>query len=117
MEKAATPADKVRRFVEGVMSQAADEDIAATTRAVLWNGGRISDSAGAKPPSHAAALATLLHDPFAQLGSADPDADATLAAHAVVGVLSDFLGQHVQPTPVQIDHIVDFCLAAVTPRR
>ncbi len=31
MAKVSTPADKVRRFVEGVMSQAADEDIAATT--------------------------------------------------------------------------------------
>ena len=31
MAKAPTPADKVRRFVEGVMSQAADDDIAATT--------------------------------------------------------------------------------------
>ena len=46
MDKEADPADRVRRWVEGVLSQA-DEDIAATTLAVLWNGG----SLGPEPQS------------------------------------------------------------------
>jgi len=116
MAKASTPEMSVRRWVEGVMSQAADDDIAATTRAVLWNGGRISDRLGSSRPSHAASLAILLREPLAQLGSADPETAATLVAHAAVGVLSDFLWQGVQPTRAEIDHIVEFCLAAVTPR-
>ncbi len=115
MAKASSPSEKVRRWVEGVMAQAADDDIAATTRAVLWNGGRITDSLGADRPSHAAMLATLLHDPFTELGSTNAEADALLAAHAVVGVMSDKLGQRVQPSSKEIDHVVDFCLAAVAP--
>ena len=114
MAKARTPQGRVRRWVEGVMSQATDDDVAATTRAVLWNGGHISDSVGSHRPSHAASLATLLRDPFAQLGSTDAVADATLAAHATVGMLSDFLGEGARPTSAEVDHIADFCLAAVT---
>lgn len=112
MEKASTPGEQVRRWVEGVMAQATDDDVAATTRAVLWNGGSLSERAGAHRLSPAASLATLLHEPFEQLGSADPRADATLVAHAVVGLLSDFLWQRARPTRAQIDHLVDFCRAA-----
>jgi AcrR family transcriptional regulator len=104
---------KVRCFVEGVMSQAADDDVAATTRAVLWNGGTLSARLGSRS-SPAASLAPLLREPFAQLGSANPDVDAMLAAHAAVGILSDFLSQHIRPTRADTDHVTAFCLAAVT---
>ena len=43
-------------------------------------------------------LATLLREPFADLGSADPDLDASLAAHAVVGTLSDHLWDRARPS-------------------
>ena len=110
----ATPADKVRRWVEGVLSQAADDDIAATTLAVLWNGGTLSERLGSSRSAPAASLAPLLREPFAQLGSRSPDADAVLAAHATVGTFSDFLSQRTRPTRAEIDHIAEFCLAAVT---
>jgi AcrR family transcriptional regulator len=116
MAKESTAEGRVRAWVRGVMSQAADDDIAATTRAVLWNGARINEGLGSDGPSHAATLARLLRDPFAELGSDDPNADAALAAHATVGVLSDCLGQRVRPTRAQIDHIVEFCFAAISPR-
>jgi len=116
MAKASKPADKVRCFVEGVMSQAADDDVAATTRAVLWNGGTLTARLGSSRSSPAASLAPLLREPFAQLGSPNPDADAMLAAHAAVGTLSDFLSQRVRPTRADIDHVAEFCLAAVTSR-
>ena len=116
MAKERTPEGQVRRWVEGVLAQA-DDDIAATTLAVLWNGGSAGSGhrrrAGTSP---SAPLAALLHEPFAALGSADPELDAALAAHATFGQLSDYLWQGTQPTPAEIDHIVDFCLAAITPR-
>ena len=88
MAKEPTPEGKVRRWVEGVLAQAADEDIAATTLAVLWNGGSVGDGTAVRPHRRPARpLATLLHEPFAELGSADPELDASLAAHAVVGTL------------------------------
>lgn len=114
MAKESSPEAQVRRWVDGVMAQAGDESVAATTRAVLWNGGRLSERVSTDRPSAAASLATLLHEPFAALGSRDPAADAVLAAHAAVGLLSDLLWQRARPTRAQVDHMLAFCLTAVT---
>lgn len=117
MSKAPTPDEKVRCWVEGVMSQAADDDLASTTLAVLWNGGTIGGKLGTSRPSTTAPLAALLREPFAARGSADPQADAALAAHAAVGVLSDFLWRQAKPTRAQIDHVTEFCLRAIARER
>jgi hypothetical protein len=99
-----------------VLSQAADEDIASTTLAVLWNGSSLGEGFTAAPPSATGPLATLLVEPFAELGSADAELDASLAAHAAVGKLSDFLWARMRPTPADVEHLAGFCLRAVTPR-
>ncbi len=114
MAKEATPAGKVRRWVEGVLSQTREE-IAATTLAVLWNGGSIGESAASGRHSASVPLGALLHEPFAQLGSASPELDASLAAHAVVGKISDYLWRRVTPSPAEIGHITEFCLRAIRP--
>jgi AcrR family transcriptional regulator len=106
MEKVDGAEDKVAAWVAGVMSQVADEDIAATTRAVLGNGSTVGGTTTAP-------LAALLREPLAALGSTDPEADAALCAHAAVGVLSDFLSSEGRPTHEQIDHITRFCLRAI----
>ena len=111
MAKEATPDGKVRRWVEGVLSQT-DEDIAATTVAVLWNGGSIGQGPASGRHFASAPLARLLVGPLAALGSADPALDASLAAHAVLGKLADHLWQRTQPTRAEAEHITAFCLAA-----
>jgi hypothetical protein len=111
MAKEATPEGKLRRWVEGVLSQAADDDVAATTLAVLWNADGLADG----PAAARAPLAALLHQPFADLGSADPQLDASLAAHCVVGALSDFLWRRSRPSRAETQHVVAFCLGAVRP--
>lgn len=111
MAKEATPDGQVRRWVEGVLDQAADEDIAATTLAVLWNGGSVGERLPSERPTASRPLAELLHRPFAELGSPRPDLDAELAAHAVVGRLSDHLWERSRPSPDTVDHITDACLA------
>ncbi len=116
MAKESTPDGRVRRWVEGVLSQATDDDIASTTLAVLWNGSSLGEGFTAAPPSASGPLATLLVEPFAELGSADAELDASLAAHAAVGQLSDFLWARVRPTPADVEHLTGFCLRAVTPR-
>ena len=113
--KQRTPEGQVRRWVEGVLSQA-DDDIAATTLAVIWNGGSAGSGQASGRHFGSAPVGALLHAPFAALGSTDPELDAALAAHATFGKLSDYLWQGTQPSPAEIDHIVDFCLAAITPR-
>jgi AcrR family transcriptional regulator len=107
MEKETAPDRKVRRWVEGVMAQAVDRDVASTTLAVLWNAGSIEGGHS----SLNAPLAALLREPFADLGSTDPALDASLVAYAVIGTLSDHLRQGGRPARRVIDHLVTFAVA------
>ena len=113
MAKEDRPAVKVARWVEGVLSQA-DEDIAATTLAVLWNGGSVGQGPASGRHFASGPLSTLLLEPFAALGSTTPELDASLVAHATFGKLSDYLWQRARAARAEIDHIIDFCLSAVT---
>lgn len=110
MAKEASAEGKVRRWVEGVLAQAADPDIAASTRAVLWNAG--GDGLAAGHPSMNGPLASLLVTPFTDLGSAAPELDASLVAHAVIGQLSDHLQHNTRPSKAAIAHVVAFALVA-----
>jgi AcrR family transcriptional regulator len=113
MAKESTPAAKVRRWVKGVLSQAEGE-VAATTLAVIWNGDSVG--AGSAPARSAANAApgVLLREPFAELGSTRPELDAALVAHAVFGRLSELLWMSKHADRAEVDHLVDFCLAAVS---
>jgi AcrR family transcriptional regulator len=117
MAKDPTPEGQVRRWVAGVLGQAADEEIASTTLAVLWNGGSVGEGLPSGRPRATAPLATLLHEPLAELGSADPALDASLIANAVVGQLSDYLWERVRPGRAEIDHVAGFCLASAAGSR
>jgi AcrR family transcriptional regulator len=117
MAKETTPEGKVRRWAEGVLAQAAEEDIAATTRAVLWNGASVGEGVPTGRPSASRPLAALLREPFAELGSADADLDASLVAHAVVGQLSEYLWDRVRPSRADIAHVVDVCMAVAAAGR
>jgi len=80
---------------------------------VLWNGSSVGDVAGRHFAS--APVASLLHEPLAALGSTTPELDATLAAHATFGLLSDCLWRRVQPTPGEVTRVGDFCLRSAAP--
>ena len=112
MTKSATPEGQVRRWVEGVMSQA-DDDIAATTLAVMWNAGGPLTGA---PAASTGPIATPLQGPLTALGCADPELDARLLAHATVGSLSEHLLAGTKPGPPEIDHLVAVCLAVAQAR-
>jgi AcrR family transcriptional regulator len=110
--KEATPEAKVRRWVEGVMSQAEGE-VAATTLAVIWNGDSVSSGSAPGRQAANAAPGALLAEPFAALGSTRPELDAALVAHAVFGRLAELLWQGAQADAAELDHLVDFCLGAI----
>jgi AcrR family transcriptional regulator len=112
MGKAATPEERIRRWVEGVMAQAED-DIASTTLAVLWNAGAGRPGA---PGSAARPLADPLEPALAALGSADPALDARLVAHAAVGRLGEHLFAETTPSAVELDHLVAFAVATARAR-
>ncbi|MGK2318551.1 TetR/AcrR family transcriptional regulator [Gordonia rhizosphera] len=113
MGKEATPRDRVVRWVHGVLSQAEAES-ARTTRAVLWNAGGAGAGITSSPPAVGARLAELLHQPFAELGSAEPFLEAQLAAHSTLGILTDHLWRQVQPTSEDAERIVAALLRMVT---
>ncbi len=108
MAKELTPEGRVRRWVEGVLSQA-DGEIAATTLAVLWNGGEHS---GGNRNEAAVTIGALLVGPLTELGGHDPSCDAVLLAHALLGQVSAHLWAATGPTPAEVDHLVAFCLRA-----
>src|SRR5581483_10596554 len=112
LSKETNPEAQVRRWVKGVLAQA-DEEIAATTLAVLWNGSSVDGGPSAGRHFASTPLASLLEAPFAELGSRDPKFDASLAAHAVLGKLSDCLWKGVQPTRHEVERTAEFCLAAI----
>jgi AcrR family transcriptional regulator len=113
MAKEPSPEARVRRWVEGVMSQAEGE-VAATTLAVVWNGDSVAGPSGPGRTVARAAPGRLLEAPFAALGSARPELDADLAAHAIFGRLSELLWEGTQADAAEIDHLVGFCLDAVS---
>lgn len=115
MGKEATPQGKIRRWVGGVLSQTAGQT-AATTVAVLWNGSGVGrgTTAGRHDPSRA--LAALLHEPFSELGCADPETIASLVAHAMLGTVSDYLWAGRRPTRAETERLTEFCVDAATPR-
>jgi AcrR family transcriptional regulator len=112
LAKERTPEGRVRRWVAGVLSQA-DGDVAATTLAVLWNGGTAAGGLAAGRHFASSPLASLLEEPFADLGSQAPELHAALAAHATLGTLSDLLWRRVEPTSADIDRVTAFCVRAV----
>ena len=108
MAKEATPEGRVRRWVEGILSQA-DGEIAAATLAVLWNGG---EHAGGHRNDAAAIIGALLVGPLTELGGDDPGSDAVLLAHAMLGRVTTHLWAGTGPTPAEVDHLVAFCRRA-----
>ena len=68
LAKESTPEGQVRRWVRGVLAQA-DKDIAATTLAVLWNASALGGGPAAGRHFASAPVSSLLHEPFAALGS------------------------------------------------
>jgi hypothetical protein len=96
-------------FVQAVVSQASDPEIAAATRAVLWNAGRSLDSAGARSRQLHERLAELLAGPLARLGTPDPARDAAVIATAVTSVMLDGLWRQAPPTDDDVAHLLAFC--------
>ncbi len=113
MGKATSPEIAVQRWVEGVLAQAADAEIAAATLAVLWNAGGVGEGLASGHSSMNEPLAELLCAPFAALDSTAPELDASLACYATIGKLSDYLRRGVRPTRREIQHVVAFCLHAI----
>jgi AcrR family transcriptional regulator len=114
MQKVGTPEDKVRCWVEGMLSQTRGR-VAATTLAVLWNGSGIGMGGTAGRHNASIPLGALLHEPFVALGSGSPEIGASLVAHATLGKVSDHLWAGTHPTRNELREITTFCIDAARP--
>jgi AcrR family transcriptional regulator len=113
MAKERTPKGQLRRWVEGIMSQASNREVADATRAVVWNGSQVGDGSRRDTASSYVPLAQLLSEPLVGLGSRDPERDASVLVQAVMGRMQDFLWRRIEPTDTDVSHLVAFCLSAV----
>ncbi len=111
MAKESTPELKVRRWLDGMLSQVA-ESHAASTVAVLANSSNFNTALPTGNHVAKAPLARLLHEPFAMLGSPNPELTADLVTHAVMGRVSGHLWAGTRPTDDEIGDLLHFCLAA-----
>ncbi len=101
---------QVRCWVTGLLEQAS-VDKAGQNLAVI----NVSTNFNTAIPTGAhelsrLPLARLLHEPFAVLGSPDPDLDAELVTHAVTNRLAGHLWAGTAPTPAETDYLTDFGL-------
>ncbi|MFI5720430.1 TetR/AcrR family transcriptional regulator [Nocardia sp. NPDC051750] len=111
MSKASRPEDRVRGWVAAILAQA-DATSAADTRAVLCQSGALgADLVSGQTGSAPQRLAVLLYEPFRELGLRDPEHCAGLLAYAIVGKLSEYLWSNIEPSSVEVERLVDFCLS------
>jgi AcrR family transcriptional regulator len=114
IDKAATPQDAVRAFVEGVMAQAADAEAAARTRPFVVQQDRLADRFAEHQRGSVARLVELLHAPLRELGSDDVARDATSIYLVAFASMEQHVRDRTAPSAADVEHLVRFCLRAVS---
>jgi AcrR family transcriptional regulator len=110
MVRVEEPEKKIRCWVEGILSQASNDEIASTTLAVLSNAGTIGHPFLLEARTLIQPLAGLLIDPLTELGDDRADFDASFLTHGVVGLMTDFLQRGEKPGSGEVDRLVRHCL-------
>ena len=108
------PGPQVRASIEAVFAQAADPQIAATSRAVLRSASGARQPRAAGVVSVRERLAAELVEPVRALGSRDPERDALVVAVATFAVMEQFLWAERLPSADDVEHVVSFVLRGIT---
>jgi len=116
MDKAPGAAGRVRAWIEGVLAQAADPKAAKRTKPFVANQDRLADQFPAEQQASVDLLLDLLVDALADLHGSARDRrlvrrDAEAIYYATFGALRAHLMHGTRPGSVEIDHLVEFCLA------
>ncbi|HEY4376786.1 MAG TPA: TetR/AcrR family transcriptional regulator [Acidimicrobiales bacterium] len=111
MAVADEPAAKVQAWTRGVLSQAADPEVAAPTKAVAWNRNPIASDAAADAQRAESMIWVLLEEPLRAMGRPDPASEAYLVGRLVFAVLDDVLWADPAPTLDELEFVGDFVLA------
>jgi hypothetical protein len=108
------PADQLRAWIRGLLSQATDHKVAEPTRAIMWNRTTLAADQEVEARAAESLVWALLEDPLRALGSRRPDTDAYFIGRTVFGVLNDALHAPVPPTLDELSFVEELCIAGVT---
>jgi len=108
-----TPAEQVRAWIRGVLSQATDPEVAHATRAITWNGNALSGEADVEARRTSARVWEVLEAPLREAGSPDPARDSYLIGRLVFAVLFDALWAEEPPQAHDLAFVEEFCLAGL----
>jgi AcrR family transcriptional regulator len=114
-DKAVDPIGQVRGCIGAILKQAADPEVAATSRAVFRHAARVDQARVTGSVDVRRGLALLLVDPLARLGSPEPTQDALVAAGAIFAAMETFLWAEQAPTQGDADHLLRWLLRASRP--
>jgi AcrR family transcriptional regulator len=122
MDRAGTPQDKIRAWIEGVLAQAVDPGAASRTRPFLVNQDRFTEAFPDEQQASVDLLLGLLAAALAELPRDEgrpPEVgrDAEAIYQLAFGTLHSHLTRRTQPGRDEIDHLVGFALRAVDPPR
>ncbi len=119
MAKETSGLGQVRRWVEGILAQAANPGAAEATRGVVVNTARLGQlfpeefrrsEELIKAPVRAA-IETAVEQ--GELGGADPERDAEAAYRLAMGTMQSCLGDGRRPSKADIAHLVGFVVAGL----
>jgi AcrR family transcriptional regulator len=119
MDKASTPAGRIRAWIEGVLAQAADREAAARTRPFLAHRERLAEMFPDEQQASVGALIDLLASAvsalpgWARRDRRHVDSAATAVYDVTFGALHRYLRDRTKPSAADVDRVVGFCLDAL----
>jgi AcrR family transcriptional regulator len=122
MDKATTPAGRVRAWIEGVLAQAANERAAKRTKPFVANQDRLADQFPVEQQASVDLLVDLLVDALTKLPGTVRDRrltrrDAEAIYYATFGALRAHLIKGTRPASEEVDHLVRFCMNGASGKR
>jgi len=105
------PAERIQRWISGVMAQARDRDAAEATRPFACNGARLADLF---PADMAASRAEMLGSLAPAVSALDGRVeDAELVRDLTFARMNDAIAHRRVPSRAEVQRLVEFCLAGI----
>lgn len=115
-DKASQPREQIEACIRAVLGQAADPQVAATTRAVMRHTSRAAQSRAVGVADVRNRLSRELVGPLEGIPGTDPARDALVLACATFAVMEHFLWGEQVPDADDVGHLVSFLLRALPVR-
>lgn len=116
MEKKRSPAEKIGAWIEGVLNQAEDPDVASRTRPFLAHQDRLAEQFPEEQQQSVDLLIDLLTEQIAGMSGrsrAPARRDANAIYQLAFGTLHWHLSHGTTPSPSDLDHVVKFSLRGI----